>query len=66
MMDVTIHDEGHLISDEVTIPVDALRAYSVGQLWFPRDSGIELQERPDDGTRVRVAQVKIDGEWVPL
>jgi hypothetical protein len=68
--DVTLPDEGDLISDEVVIPVEALKAYSMGKLPLAeafRNSGVILQENePDPGLRVRVAQVKIDGEWHPL
>jgi hypothetical protein len=68
--EVTSGDEGDLISDEVVIPVEALKAYSMGKLPLAeafRNSGVILQENePDPGLRVRVAQVKIDGEWHPL
>ena len=69
--DVTIPDEGDLISDEITIPVEALRAYSMGRLPLA-DSfrGIvataQATEPEDDGRRVRVAEVLIDGVWHPL
>ena len=62
---VTIPDPGDLLFPR--IPVEAIRAYSVGRLWFPQESGIELRPEPeDDGTRVRVAEVLVDGVWVPL
>ena len=64
MTRVTIPDEGDLYFPK--IPVEAIRAWSVGALWFPRESGVIPVPEPDDGTRVRVAQVKVDGEWVPL
>jgi hypothetical protein len=53
---------------DLTIPVEAIRAYSVGRLPFDRAllSPVRVEEPEDDGTRVRVAQVLVDGEWVPL
>ena len=63
---VTIPDEGNLYFP--TTVVDALRAYSVGRLWFDRDAAIFVptERPPADYLRVRVAQVKVDGVWVPL
>jgi hypothetical protein len=71
MRDVTIPDEGDLIPAEVTLPVEAIRAYSMGRIPLAdgfRDLGVRIEEdaRVDDGTRIRVAQVKIDGVWQPL
>jgi len=64
---VTLPDEGDLISPD--IPVEAIRAYSMGRIDGDIRArlapGLQL-EQPDDGMRVRVAHVKIDGEWVPL
>ena len=60
---VTIPAEGDLISAE--IPVEAIRAYSVGNVWFARD-GVVVETPKDDGRRVRVAEVLIDGVWQPL
>jgi hypothetical protein len=69
-MAVTLPDEGDLISDEVVIPVEALRAWSMGKLPLAeafRNSGVIAQENePDPGLRVRVGEVKVDGVWIPL
>jgi hypothetical protein len=61
---VTIPDPGDLLFPR--IPVEALRAYSVGRLWFPTEAPVAIVEPEDDGTRVRVAEVLVDGVWVPL
>ena len=69
MRDVTIPDEGDLISGEIVIPVEALRAYSVGRLpeaWAAGLVSAAQESEPDDGLRVRAAKVKVDGQWVPL
>jgi len=65
-MDVTIPEKGDLLFPR--IPVEAIRAYSVGRLWFTPETGVDLQPElaADDGRRVRVDEVLIDGEWVPL
>jgi hypothetical protein len=60
---VTVPDPGDILFP--VIPVEAIRAYSVGRLWFPQ-SDVELRPKPDDGMRVRVASVKVDGVWVEL
>lgn len=64
--DVTIPDEGDYFP--AALPVEAIRAYSVGRLPDSWADGLvrRARETEDDGLRVRVAQVLIDGEWVPL
>jgi hypothetical protein len=65
--DVTIPDEGDYFP--AALPVEAIRAYSVGRLPASWADGLVRRSREteeDDGLRVRVAQVLIDGEWVPL
>lgn len=68
--DVTIPDEGDLISDEIVLPVEALRAYSMGRTpLLPAFRGIVATaqaEEPETDRRVRVAEVLIDGVWHPL
>lgn len=63
--DVTVPDPGDLLFPE--IPVESIMAYSVGRVPLSDDFR-RLPEKPeeDDGLRVRVAQVKVDGQWVPL
>lgn len=67
-MSVTLHDEGPFISGRSL--VERLRDYSVGRLpaGYPEDIVARAQgtEPEDDGRRVRVVEVKVDGVWVPL
>lgn len=62
---VTIPDPGDLLFPK--IPVEELLAYSVGRLpdWVADARGLK-RASDDDETRVRVAQVKVDGQWVAL
>jgi len=69
--DVTIPAEGDLIPAEVALPVEAIRAYSMGRLPLDPaflDMGIRIEDdaRIDEGLRIRVAEVKIDGVWHAL
>ena len=67
-MSVTIRDEGEFISGRSL--VERLRDYSVGKLpdGYPEEIVARAQgtEPVDDGRRIRVAEVKVDGVWVPL
>lgn len=66
--DVTLPAQGDHFP--VTLPVEAIRAYSMGRLplapAFLGSVERAQETEPDDGRRVRVAEVKIDGVWVPL
>ena len=64
---VTIPDPGDYFPED--LPVEAIRAYSVGRLPDPVVAGLDFsraEPEEDDGLRVRVAQVKVDGRWVNL
>lgn len=60
---VTVPDPGDILFPR--IPVEALRAYSVGRL---PDEVVRVRglKHTDDGQRVRVIRIKVDGEWIPL
>ena len=65
--DVTVPDEGDIISP--VIPVEAIMAYSMGKLPTSFAEGLLQRAQasePDTGLRVRVAEVCVDGVWVPL
>lgn len=47
------------------IPVEAIRAYSVGQLPLPVTL-TRLRVEAQDDLEMRVARVKVDGRWIPL
>lgn len=61
--DVTHPDPGDYFPEG--LPVEAIRAYSIGRL-PPEVERVRGIKRVDDGLRVHVIRVKVDGVWVPL